>query len=179
MTPSIRTTLIYGLISALVVMPVAGWLAGPIGGSMAFKLTLWLDLLIYALLLARWGRRHPATILFPMGLLLGAALWPGVYTGFFCLGLGMLAWIRSGICFTTTPLRALLAETIAIGGGIALTVFFHPTTAISWAIAIWLFFLMQALYFFIVPSSRRDSSATAQEDPFERACRDVKRLLEE
>lgn len=35
------------MVSALVVMPAAGWLAGPIGGSMAFKLTLWADLLIY------------------------------------------------------------------------------------------------------------------------------------
>jgi hypothetical protein len=99
MNRHVRTTLVYGLISALAVMPLAGLLAGPIGWPMAFKLVLWLDLFIYAALLARWSGKGIGAIVVPTALLLGTALWPGVYTGFFFLGLGVFSWIRSGSCF--------------------------------------------------------------------------------
>ncbi|BBO79983.1 hypothetical protein DSCO28_05490 [Desulfosarcina ovata subsp. sediminis] len=179
MKPPVRTTLVFGLISALAAMPAVGWLAGPVGGSTGFKLIVWLDLLFYALLLTRWGGRHPAAVLFPMVLLLGAALWPGVYTGFFFLSVGVLAWIRSGICFGSTPLRSIMAETICLAGGIGLVALFNPSSTMVWAICIWLFFLMQCLYFFIVPAAKRNKEQEPDADPFEQACRNAHRILAE
>jgi hypothetical protein len=173
----VRTTLVYGLASALAVMPATIFLAGVIGWPLAFKLLLWLNLSVYALLLTRWSGKGPGKILFPLFLLLVMALWPGFYAGFFLLGLGVLCWIRSGICFSMGPVRAAVGEALAIGGGSGLVMFFNPGSSIAWAISIWLFFLMQALYFFIVPLSA-PSGDEALGDTFERAHREALRLLQ-
>ena len=109
MKSPIRTTLVYGLICALIAMPAAGSIAGIVGGSIAFKLVLWTILSGYSLLLARWSGKHPAVLLFPLILLLGTAVWPGIDSVFFFLGLGVLCWLRSGICFSGFPLRAMIA----------------------------------------------------------------------
>jgi hypothetical protein len=175
----VRTTLAYGLISALTVMPAAWSLAGPIGWPMAFKLVLWMDLLGYAVLLARWSGKGLHVILFPMALLLGTALWPGVYAGFFFLGLGIFSWIRSGSCFCATPVHAVAAEVITVGGGACLVSLLGPGTTITWAVSIWLFFLVQAVYFYLVPASCPPDAAGAAADPFEQAHREALRVLDE
>ena len=179
MTRHVRTTLVYGLISALAVMPAAWSLAGLVGWPMAFKLALWLNLLGYAALLARWSGKGPNVILFPMVLLLGTALWPGVYIGFFFLSLGILSWIRSGICFCGAPVRAVSAEVITVGGGAGLVTLLGPGSTITWAISIWLFFLVQALYFYMVPASCPKDAAGTATDPFDLAHRQALRVLDE
>ncbi len=175
----VRSTLVYGLISALTVMPAAWPLAGLIGWPMAFKLVLWTDLAFYAVLLSRWSGKGLLTIVFPLALMLGTALWPGVYFGFFFLGLGVLGWIRSGICFSGTPVRAVAAEIITVAGGSGLVTLLNPGSTVTWAISIWLFFLVQALYFFIVPATDLQNTARTAEDPFEQALREAQRVLEE
>jgi hypothetical protein len=174
----VRTTLVYGLIGALAVMPAAGLFSGAIGWPMAFKLVLWVDLLIYAILLIRWSGKRLSAIVFPMLLLLGTALWSGVYSGFFFLGLGVISWIRSGICFCGTPLRAVAAEIITLGGGAGLAALLGPGSMITRAISIWLFFLVQALYFFIVPASDPSDAVRTVGDPFEKARRQAQRILD-
>jgi len=175
----VRTTLVYGLISALTVMPAAWSLAGPIGWPLAFTLVLWLDLLGYASLLARWSGKGPRVILFPMALLLGTALWPGVYAGFFFLGLGIFSWIRSGSCFCGTLVRAVAAEVITVGGGAGLVSLLGPGSSLTWAISIWLFFLMQAVYFYMVPTSCSPDTVETVIDPFSQAHREALRVLED
>ena len=179
MKRSVRTTLVYGLISALTVMPAAWSLAGFVGWPMAFKLALWLDLLGYAALLARWSGKGSRVILFPMALLLGTALWPGVYTGFFFLGLGIFSWIRSGSCFCGTPVRAVAAEVITVGGGAGLVSLLGPGSSVTAAISIWLFFLVQALYFYVVPASCPPGAVGTAADPFDQAHRESLRVLDE
>ncbi|WP_319525916.1 hypothetical protein [uncultured Desulfosarcina sp.] len=178
MKSPIRTTLVYGLICALIAMPAAGSLAGIVGGSIAFKLVLWTILSGYSLLLARWSGKHPAVLLFPLILLLGTAVWPGIDSVFFFLGLGVLCWLRSGICFSGFPLRAMAAETVAAAGGAALVALLGPGNAVTWAISIWLFFLVQALYFFIVPHRSSTTADRQDVDPFEQAQREAQRILE-
>ena len=175
----LRTTLVYGAISALAVMPAAGLLSAYLGWSTAFKLVLWADLAGYAALMARWSGKPLTAITFPLVLLLGTALWPGVYTAFFFLGLGMLSWLRSGICFSKTPIRAVAAETICVAGGTSLVALLGPDTTVTWAVSIWLFFLVQALYFFMVPSVNRPTPARTQPDPFEQAQREALRVLDD
>ncbi|MBC2709661.1 MAG: hypothetical protein HGJ94_01190 [Desulfosarcina sp.] len=175
----VRTTLVYGLISALAVMPAAWLFAGPIGWPMAFKLALWMDLFFYTVLLARWGGKSLIAIVFPMALLLGTALWPGVYSGFFFLGLGVFSWIRSGICFSGTPVRAVAAEIITVAGGAGLVALLGPGSTVTWSIGIWLFFLVQALYFFIVPATDPSDTVRTVEDSFELAHREAQRVLDE
>jgi len=179
MNRHVRTTLVYGLISALTVMPAAWSLTGPVGWPMAFKLVLWLDLLGYAALLAQWSGKGLRVILFPMALLLGTALWPGVYVGFIILGLGIFSWIRSGSCFCGTPVRAVGAEVITVGGGAGLVALLGPGASVTWAISIWLFFLVQAVYFYMVPTSCAKGAVGTAADPFEQAHREALRVLDE
>ncbi len=175
----VRSTLVFGLISALAVMPAAGMLAVLTGWSLAIKLVLWTAFLVYALLLTRWSGTRPVAIAFPLALLLGTALWPGIHALFFLLGLGFFSWIRSGICFSTTPLRAIAAETITVAGGAGLVILLSPASNIAWAIGIWLFILVQALYFFFVPVPDATATVRAEEDPFASAYREAQRVLDE
>ena len=150
----VRTTLVYGLISALAVMPAASLLPGRSAGPWPSNWSCgWISFL--CVLLARWSGKGVSVILFPMALLLGTALWPGVYNGFFFLGLGIFSWIRSGSCFCGTPVRAVAAEVITVGGGAGLVSLLGPGASVTWAISIWLFFLVQAVYFHMVPTSCR------------------------
>lgn len=175
----VRTTLVYALLSAVAVMPADWIFAGPLGWSLGFKLALWLDLCAYALLLARWSGQGPGAIGFPLAVLLGAVVWPGVYTGFFFLGLGVLSWIRSGICFGAAPLRAACAEIVLVAGGAGLVALLNPGSTIAWAVGIWLFFLVQSLYFFVVPTAGPQSDMLNREDAFEQAYRNARRVLDE
>jgi hypothetical protein len=174
----VRTTIVFALVSAFTVMPAAWLLAGPLGWPMALKLALWTDLACYTVLLARWSGKSPLATLFPLFLLLGAALWPRVTNGFIFLGLGVFGWIRSGICFTRSPLRAVFAEIFTIAIGIGLVALMRPASTLAWAIGIWLFYLVQTLYFFIVPLKNMAARGRDDVDRFERARRDAQRILD-
>ena len=178
MKSPIRTTIVYGILSAIAAMPLAGVLVAPLGWPVAFKLVLWAILAGYALLLAHWCQRRPIVLLFPLVLLLGAALWPGVYAGFFFMAMGVLAWIRSGICFDRTPFRAVVAEILTLAGGAGLMAILTPAGTLAWTLSIWLFALIQSLYFFIVPLPARLRRQTTETDPFTAACREARRILE-
>jgi hypothetical protein len=153
-----RTTLIFGGICGLVWIPLE-WLFGAPGfRPFFFRLAVFGCVAVYALLLARWGNKRRRAVLFPL-LLLFLFLFSNGSTGaFLLLALGLLSWIRSGICFEHTMPRALFAELgLSIGGG-ALVAYFNPHSALAWALGVWLFFLIQALYFvFMEPVSENRS----------------------
>jgi hypothetical protein len=174
----IRTTIVYALAGGFLIVPAATLLTPYLHWAMAFKLSLWAYLAIYAVLLSRWSRTPLSGVIFPLALLLGTALWPRTYAGFFFLAVGILCWIRSGICFQGTPLRNLAAEVTTVLGGCALVMLFGGHTTLSWAIAICLFALIQALYFFFVscaPTGKKMS--TAADDPFDRAAKEARKVL--
>lgn len=175
-----RTTVVYALAGGFLVVPVAMVLSPYLHWALAFKLSLWADLAIYAVLLARWSRAPLPGVLFPLALLLGTALWPQTYGGFFFLATGVLCWIRSGACFRGAPLRALAAEVITVLGGSSLVMLFGGRTPLSWAIAVCLFSLVQALYFFIVPFHRESADRSDPDsDPFDRAVEEARKVLGE
>ncbi len=178
MNKPVRTTIVFGLASGLLLLPAAWLMTTQLGWPLAFKLSLWADAALYALLLARWTKTRLLSILFPLLLLLGAALWPHAYAGFFLLGLGILSWIRSGICFMGPPLRRLTAEVITVVGGAGIVAMCGPGSHFTWALAVWLFFLVQALYFFIVPSIAKQGTAVQPQDPFLAAMREAEKTLE-
>lgn len=174
----VRTTLVFGAASGLAVLPLTLALSGVVGWHLAFKLVLWLDLALYAMLLVRWSGSGIGPALFPLALLLGAVLWPAGAGAFFLLGLGVLSWIRSGVCFTAAPLRALTAEIFTAGGGAGLVALLRPGTPLAWAVGLWLFFLVQALYFYLVPIGEGETWSQPTEDSFEQARREALRVLE-
>ena len=176
MKKPVRTTVVFGLISALLMVPVVWMLTDRLGWATGFKLALWTDLALYSVLLVRWSEARLLPVLFPLGILLGAAIWPWSYAGYFLLALGILSWVRSGICFKAPPLRLIFAETITMVGGAALVAVWNPTSAPAWALAFWLFILIQALYFYIIPGGDR-RSIDDERDPFDLAMQEVEKML--
>jgi hypothetical protein len=174
-----RSTIVYGMISALVAWPATGLLAGLLGWGMAFKAMLWACLSGYAMLLVWWSGKRTAAPLFPLALLLGTVLWSGSNGAFFFMLLCGLVWIRSGICFDRARIRALIAEGLTIAGGAGLVTLLGPGAGVTWALGIWLFFLVQSLYFFIVPASTTGRNRMAPADPFERAYRNALWILDD
>jgi hypothetical protein len=178
MNKPVRTTLIFGLLSALAMVPVLWYQRAYGAWPMALELALWLDLAVYATLLCRWSRTRFVSVVFPLALLLGVALWPRNHAGFVLMALGIFGWIRSGICYRGTPLRALTAELITVLGGGMLVALWWPHSALSWALAVWLFYLVQTLYFFILPAGAGMAGRAEKIDRFEQARREAERMLE-
>ncbi|MEJ2639793.1 MAG: hypothetical protein P8010_09475 [Desulfosarcinaceae bacterium] len=178
MNHPLRTTIVYAVLSGLVVAPAAWALSIYLYWPTAFKLMLWADLALYGALMARWSRVRLPALLFPLAILLGSALWPRTYSSFFILALGVFAWMRSGICFQGAPLRALSAEVLTLGGTAGLLLFFGGHSPVAWALTICLFFLIQSLYFFIVPARRSASKPRSGKDPFEKAVEEATKVLD-
>ena len=175
----VRTTLVMAFLSGFVIYPVLATVLAPVLGWPATpKLILWAAVAVYALLLCRWSKTGLLSVVFPLVVLLGAALWPYVYTGYFLLLLGVLGWIRSGICYPDRPVRAILAEVITLAGGVFLVGIWMPGSTLQWGLGIWLFGLIQCLYFYIVGWDRPNRDEKETMDPFEQARRELEKALD-
>lgn len=179
MSRPIRTTLVFALISGFLVVPSAMVLNFYMNWHTALKITLWADLAVYAVLMTRWSGARLISVLFPLAILLGTALWPGTYGGFFILGLGVFSWIRSGICFQNTPVRSVLSEIITMVGGTVLLLIIGSGSYTAWTLNICLFFLIQSLYFFLVPVRPVEHAAGMHRDSFEDSVSEIEKLMEE
>ena len=83
--------------------------------------------------------------------------------------IALLGWIRSGICFKKEPMAKRLAAEIALGVGAGLLVSDAvPAVNAVWALAVWLFFLIQTLYFVLVGCGKEVENGV-EVDPFEKA----------
>lgn len=165
----IRSTIAWGLLSGFVYLllsvPANAIIFWPIGE----QLVLWVLLAGYSILLSRWASRPLSAVAWPLMLLLvGALLIPSTST-FTWVALGILSWIRSGICFNRTLVLKRCAVEFGLGLGTGLVVSaVLPATTVSVALGVWLLFLIQALYF-VMFEYRKDSADSVEVDPFERA----------
>jgi hypothetical protein len=155
---------------AMMLGPVLGWPATP-------KIILWAEVFVYSLLLSRWSNTNILSLVFPMAILLGAALWMNVYTGYFLLLLGVLSWVRSGICFNDKPVRAIMAEVVSVAAGVFLIGVWMPSGMLQWVLGIWLFGLVQCLYFYIVGWERQGRGEREAMDSFEQARQELEKIL--
>jgi len=178
MKKPIRTTLFFVLLSALCFIPFSQVLTSSLGWLLANKLFLLLNIFLYSVLLCRWSRTSLAAIMFPLLLLSGVALWPHTNTGFILVALAVFSWIRSGVCFKSVPIRAMIAEITTIVAGVGFMLFWWPNSTLAQPLAIWLFFLIQTLYFYIVPGITKQCPDSVTKDSFEKTCREMERLLD-
>ena len=176
MTKQIRTTLVFGLLSAVSVIPLTHYPAILWGWSVAIKLFVLINLMLYSMLLCRWSNTSIISIVFPLLLAAAMALLSNTYSSFILVSLGVFSWIRSGMCFKEMPIRAVFAEFITISGGAGFLLFWWPEPTLVLPVAIWSFFLFQTLYFFIIPYRIENPTAIVS-DPFEQASRELERLL--
>jgi uncharacterized membrane protein len=173
----IRSTIIWGLIGGLLYIPLCVALSRFMLWPVSFQLSLSVLLAGYGVLLSRWAPESLRSISLPLLLLFLAAFFIRSTSAFFWVSLVMLSWIRSGICFKEKPfLKRFGAE---IGLGLATGLFVSgamPAAAIAGALGIWLFFLIQALYF-VLFDYRSDPEARIEVDPFEKAKMAARKIL--
>ena len=173
----IRTTLFFGLICGLSFIPANLALSYLLPGSRPIYLTLWLYAAGYSLLLSRWNKKPILTSGFPLLLLFVMSFLVNSLAAYYLLSLVVFSWIRSEICIPNPDGRKLVVELLlCILGGIP-AVAFTPASASAWVPAIWMLFLIQALYFAIF-----EIKAIAPEDPyqtdlFEQASRQAEAIL--
>jgi hypothetical protein len=165
----IRWTIIWGLISGLLVIPLSVGLSRFMLWPLSFQVSLWVLLAGYGVLLSRWAPKSLRSISFPLLLLFLAALFIRSTSAFVFTSFLTLSWIRSGICFKEKPFLKRFGAEIGLGLATALLVSGTvPAVAIECALGVWLFFLIQALYFVLL-DYRSDPENKIDVDPFEKA----------
>ena len=173
----IRTTLFFGLICGLSFIPFNLSLGYLLPGSRPIYLTLWLSVAGYSLLLSRWNKKPILSSGFPLLLLFVVSFLVNSLAAYYLLSLVFLSWIRSEICFPNPGGRKLIVELLlCILGGVPAIVF-TPAFASAWVLAIWMFFLIQALYFVIFEMKAIAAESPYETDLFERAGRQAEAIL--
>lgn len=79
-------------------------------------------------------------------------------------------------CFQTQQVKRLFSEIILSLGGGALVAGLTPVPAVTWALGIWLFFLVQALYF-VWFEKTGEKMAEVKIDLFEKARMGAENIL--
>ena len=176
-TTPIRSTIVWGLIGGLVYIPLCSALSLMVYWPLGIELTLWILLAGYAVLLSRWASRPLKSVGLPLSLLLLAVFLIESATAFLLTAIVLLSWIRSGICFNRIPPAKRLGAEMALGLGSGLLVFgAMPGVTPVWALGVWLFFLIQALYFVLL-EYQSDGQTRIEVDPFEKAKMAAEKIL--
>ena len=165
----IRTTIIWGITAGLAYIPLCYGLSSVVFWPLNINLSLSALLAGYAVLLLRLTHQPLRSILLPLILLFVAAFYFQSMNAFLFTAIALLGWIRSGICFKKEPMAKKLAAEIALGVGAGLLVSGAvPAVNTIWALAVWLFFLIQTLYFILVGCGKEGENGV-EVDPFEKA----------
>ncbi len=173
----IRSTIIWGLIGGLLYIPLWVALSRFMLWPVSFQVSLWVLLAGYAVLLSRWAPKSLRSISLPLLLLLLAAFFIRSTSAFLFTSLVMLSWIRSAICFKEKSFLQRYGAEIGLGLATGLLVSgAMPAVNLASALGIWLFFLIQALYFVIL-DYRRNLEAEIEVDPFEKAKMAARKIL--
>lgn len=164
----VRTTIVCGLFFGLVFISLGLLFEHTVFWSLFVRMAVFSCLSVYSFILASWSGTRRICVIFPL-LFLSVFIFAQISThAFLLLCLGMFSWIRSGICFQKSPARSLGVELVfSIGGGY-LVACFSPCTPITWGLGIWMFFLVQSLYF-IVMTAPAEGDEDMEMDLFEQA----------
>lgn len=176
----VAATIGFGLICSLSFIPASLMLTAVVSWPNAISLTIWLFAAGYALLLCGWSGQKRSTIVFPILVLLLTVFLMNSIAAFFLLLLAVTSWIRSGICFPEKRGIKLAVELLLCALGSALMARFPPGAAMGWVLAVWMFFLLQSLYFVIFENrtAATENKHKFRMDPFERARRQAEAILE-
>jgi hypothetical protein len=172
----IRTTIVFGLIGGFFFVPLAVGFSYVLPWSTAFCLTIWIYLAIYSVLLIKYCGKEMAAITFPLLIALLTVIWTDSLITNLIIVAGVFSWIRSGICYPNQFTKRVTAEIVLCAGGVFLIAAFTPISVLNWAIAIWLFILIQALYFVIFENSFTVAHKF-KKDPFEAAREQAENIL--
>jgi hypothetical protein len=172
----VQTTIAFGLMCGLSLIPLTVGLSYVMSWSNAICITFWAYLAAYGLILTTWSQKDSISIAFPLLLALVATFWLESISAFLLIALGVLSWIRSGICYPKKITKRLFAEVALCYGGGVLVAILTPKTMMAWALAVWLFFLIQALYFAIFEMNHIEEEYI-QRDLFDQARKHAEKIL--
>ena len=172
-----RATIVWGIISGLAYIPLSFALSRVVSWPLNLQLSLSTLLAGYAILLSRWAHRPLRSLFYPLVLLLLASFCIRSTTVFWLTALGVLSWTRSGICFKNAFIVKRLAAEIGLSLG-AVIFLSRTVPAIDsfWALGVWLFFLMQALYFVLFEDGK-ERETQIEVEPFEKAKMAAEKIL--
>jgi hypothetical protein len=177
----IFTTIGYGLACGLALVPGCLTLTAVVSWSSAICLLLWLFVSGYALFLSRWSAQPASAMVLPVATLFFAVFIVDSAVSLFLLAQAVISWIRSGVCFLEHRKAEMAFEIVIWIAGGALISAFPPASAAGWALGIWMFFLLQSLYFVFFEDEIGGPGRLEEfaQDPFERASRQAAAILDE
>lgn len=149
-TSPLVATVIFAAAAAALLAAVMSLPLRPIPRTTAANAAIFLCLAAYSAFLARSSGRSLRALFAPFFMLAAVLAVAGSVTGFVVPAAAALSWIRSGICFQGSMPRRVLAEAITCPAGLALACLLQPPGPYGWALSIWMFGLVQTLYFIIV-----------------------------
>ena len=173
----IRNTIFYGLVCGLSFAPLSLFLNAFIMWPGAVGLTLLLFIVGYAFLLSHWGNKGFRSTVFPLLILFITLFVSDSMVLFFILALIIISWIRSGIYYPKTGVRGLAVELVLCTSGAVLVQIFTPGSVFAWALGVWMFFLIQTLYFVVFAPAEKQQEDSSRLDAFELASRQAERIL--
>jgi hypothetical protein len=155
------------LVAAVTILPLR-----PVPRTTATNAAIFLCLAAYATFLARSSGRSLRALFAPLFMLAAVMAVAGSVTGFVLPAAAGLSWIRSGICFQGSMPRRVCAEAIIGPLGLAMVWLLQPPGPYGWVLSIWMFGLIQALYFVAAGAERSNLPEPDVQERIEKAhCR--------
>jgi len=157
-------TVVFAAAAGLLLAAVACLPLRSIHRPTAANAAIFLCLTAYAAFLARSSGQNLRALFAPLFLLAAVLAAASSVVGFALPAAAGLSWIRSGICFPGPMARRACAEAITCTSGLILIWLLQPPGPYGWALGIWMFGLIQALYFLAVDVQRTSRSAIKEVD---------------
>lgn len=175
----ILTTVFFGFVCGLSLVPMNFVLSRMPLLFDAVCFTLWLSAAGFGILLCRWSGRGVSAIFFPILFLGLTAFGVPSRTFFFLLVLATVGWIRGGICLPEPGGIKIWLEVLLCLTGYGMVVIYSPTTTLTWSMAVWLLFLLQAIYLVTMEDRLAEPQQKFKQapDPFERSSRQAAEIL--
>ena len=146
----VAASVIFAAAAALLFLAVTSLPLRMIHRATALNAAMFLGLAAYVGFLGRLSGKNYRDFFAPLLILSAVLVAAGSVTGFVIPAAAGLSWIRSGICFPEPKPRRAFAEVILCAAGLTLVWMLQPPGLSGWALSVWLFWLMQSLYFLVV-----------------------------
>ena len=146
----ITASVIFAAAAGLLLAAVVSLPLRPIPRTTAANAAIFLCLAAYSVFLARSNGCRLQALFAPLFMLSAVLAAAGSIAAFVVPAAAGLSWLRSGICFPGSTARRLCVEALTCPAGLALVWLLQPPGPYGIALGIWMFGLIQALYFVAV-----------------------------
>lgn len=175
----VAASVVFAVIAALLFAGVMSLPLRLIPRPAALNTAMFLGLTGYAGFLARMSGKNYRDFFAPFWLLSAVLAVAGSVAGFVIPAAAGLSWFRSGICFPGSIPRRVFAEGITCPAGLLLAWMLQPPGLLGWTLSVWMFWLIQALYFLAVGSEPSPGPERSPWQRLETAHRRTETLLRE